>query len=107
MELLERILQSRHRPTPEARVRVCGGFHPDAVYALAGRPLRIVFRRDETAACSGIVVFPSFGKSVTLPPYQDVPVELVPESPGVFPFACQEGLLAGRLIVLGHDHEAL
>jgi plastocyanin domain-containing protein len=59
------------------RVRVHGGYEPAVIHARAGVPLRIVFRREESAACSDRVIFPTLGKSTTLPPYQDVTVEIV------------------------------
>ena len=83
----------------EVRVLVSGGYRPDTIVARVGRPLRIVFRREETAACSERVVFPAFGKSAMLPAYEDVAVELLPEQPGEYEFTCQMGMLRGRLIV--------
>ncbi|HEU5277695.1 MAG TPA: cupredoxin domain-containing protein [Gaiellaceae bacterium] len=87
------------RAAPATRVRVRGGYHPDTVYGRVGEPLRIVFRREESAACSEQVVFPEFGKSAMLPPYEDVTVELRPERAGEYEFTCQMGMLHGRLIV--------
>jgi len=80
-------------------VRVRGGYWPSVVFARAGRPLRLIFRREETAPCSERVVFPAFGKSAMLPPYEDVTVELLPKEPGEYEFTCQMGMLRGRLIV--------
>lgn len=91
---------SRRRP-PATRVRVRGGYEPDTIYGRVGEPVRIVFRREETAACSERVVFPAFGKSAMLPPYQDVLVELVPYEPGEYEFTCQLGVLHGTLVVEG------
>lgn len=84
---------------PTTRIRVRGGYHPDTVYGRVGEPLRLMFRREETAACSEGIVFPAFGKSAMLPPHQDVVVELEPERPGEYEFTCQMGMLHGRLIV--------
>jgi plastocyanin domain-containing protein len=89
---------------PATRVRVRGGYRPDTVYGRVGEPLRIVFRREETAVCSEQVVFPHFGKSAMLPPYQDVAVELRPDQPGEHEFTCQMGVLHGRLVI--EDGEA-
>jgi plastocyanin domain-containing protein len=80
-------------------VRVRGGYNPDTVYARVGEPLRLTFRREETALCSERVVFPDLGKSAMLPAYQDVTIELTPEHVGVHEFTCQMGMLHGRLIV--------
>lgn len=88
-----------HSHGPTTLVRVRGGYEPDTIYARAGERLRIVFRREETAACSERVVFPDFGKSAMLPPYQDVTVEIGPREAGEYEFTCQMGVLHGRLIV--------
>jgi plastocyanin domain-containing protein len=84
---------------PSTRVRVRGGYQPDTVYARVGEPVRLVFRREETAACSERVVFPAFGKSAMLPPYEDVNIDLRPERAGTYEFSCQMGMLHGQLIV--------
>ena len=94
-------LRRRRRPArlPTTRIRVRGGYHPDTVYARAGESLLLTFRREETAARSERVVFPDFGKSAMLPPYQDVTIELRPEQAGDYEFTCELGTLHGRLIV--------
>ncbi len=90
----------RHRADPRATlIRVHGGYQPAVVHAQVGEPLRLVFRREETAPCSERVVFPDFGKSAMLPPYQDVLVELEPEQAGEYEFTCQMGVLRGTIIV--------
>ncbi len=84
----------------EIRVRVRGGYVPDTIRAEAGVPLRIVFRREEAASCSEQVVFPAFGKSATLPPGENVAVDLLPGEPGVYEFTCAMGILRGKLVVV-------
>ncbi len=83
----------------EAMILVKGGYTPDVVVVQHGRPVRLSFRREETAACSEMVVFGDFGKSARLPEGQVVPVELLPEQPGEYEFACQMGMLRGKLVV--------
>jgi Cu+-exporting ATPase len=83
----------------EVRVRVKDSFEPDVIRASTGRPLRLVFRREETAANSERVVLPAFGRSATLPPYEDVTLEIVPEETGEFEFACELGRPRGLLVV--------
>ena len=87
------------RPARTVRVRVRGGYEPSVLHARAGEPLRIVFLREETAPCTERVVFPAFGKSAMLPPFEDVALELDPERAGEYEFTCQLGMLRGRLVV--------
>jgi plastocyanin domain-containing protein len=83
----------------EAMILVKGGYTPDVIVVQHGRPVRLRFRREETAACSEMVVFGDFGKSVRLPEGETVSIELLPEQPGTYEFACQMGMLRGHLVV--------
>jgi plastocyanin domain-containing protein len=83
----------------EAMVLVKGGYTPDVIVVQHGKPVRLNFCREESAACSEMVIFDDFGKSAHLPEGQIVPVELMPDRPGEYPFSCQMGMLRGRLVV--------
>ena len=83
----------------EVMVLVKGGYTPDTIRVSAGRPVRLLFRREETAACSERVVLADFGKSAVLPEGQVVPVEFMPADPGEHEFTCQMGMLRGRILV--------
>jgi len=83
----------------EAMILVKGGYTPDTIIVRAGRPVRLNFRREETATCSDKVIFADFQKSADLPTGETVPVELMPKEPGEFSFACPMGMFRGRLIV--------
>lgn len=83
----------------EAMVLVKGGYTPDVIVVQHGKPVRLNFRREETAACSEMVVFGDFGKSVKLPTGETVPVEFLPDKPGEYEFTCQMGMLRGKLVV--------
>jgi plastocyanin domain-containing protein len=83
----------------EAMVLVKGGYTPDIIVVERGRPVRLNFRREETAACSEMVVLADFGKRARLPEGEVVAVEFLPEQPGEYEFACQMGMLRGELIV--------
>ena len=83
----------------EAMILVKGGYTPDVIVVQHGKPVRLTFQREETAACSEMVIFDAFGKSAKLPTGQRVPIEFVPEKPGEYEFACQMGMLRGKLIV--------
>jgi len=83
----------------EVAVKVKGGYSPDVIVAKAGKPLRLLFTREEEASCTEMVVFGAFNKSAKLPPYEEVVVELLPEKPGEYDFSCQMGMIRGKLIV--------
>ena len=83
----------------EAMILVKGGYTPDVIVVEHGKPVRLNFRREETAACSEMVLFPDFNKSARLPTGETVAVEFLPERPGEYGFACQMGMLRGKLIV--------
>ncbi|WP_436639382.1 cupredoxin domain-containing protein [Microbaculum sp. FT89] len=83
----------------EAMILVKGGYTPDTIIVSRGRPVRLNFRREETASCSDKVVFEHFGKSAELPTGELVAVELMPKEAGEFAFACPMGMFHGRLIV--------
>ncbi|MDE3075384.1 MAG: cupredoxin domain-containing protein [Chloroflexota bacterium] len=83
----------------EAMVLVKGGYTPDVIVVQHGKPVRLNFRREETSACSEMVVFGDFGKSAKLPEGELVPVEFLPEKPGEYEFTCQMGMLRGKLVV--------
>lgn len=105
MLLTERPRPARSLQVRTVHVRVRGGYQPSVLHGHVGEPLRIVFAREETAACSEHVVFPAFGKSAMLPPFEEVTLELVPEHAGEYEFTCQFGMLRGRLVVEGDSHE--
>lgn len=83
----------------EAAITVKGGYDPDTIRVEAGRPVRLLFRRVETAACSEMVVFPDFDRSAHLPTGETVAIDLLPDKAGTYEFTCQMGMLRGRLIV--------
>ena len=83
----------------EAMILVKGGYTPDVLVVQHGKPVRLNFQREETAACSEMVVFNDFGKSAHLPTGVTVPVEFLPEKPGEYEFTCQMGMFRGKLIV--------
>lgn len=84
----------------EATILVHCGYTPDVVIVQLGIPLRLNFRREETASCSEMVLFPAFDKRVQLPVGKTVPIEFVPKRAGDFDFTCQkQGGCRGTLVV--------
>lgn len=85
-------------PVAEVEVTVHGGYEPATIRVAAGRPVRLVFDRQETSSCSEEVVFPDFGIRRFLPTGQKVAIELTPPKPGRYEFACGMGMLHGALV---------
>lgn len=83
----------------EATILVQGGYTPDTVVVERGTPVRLLFRREESSACSEQVVLGDFGKSARLPQGRTVAIELLPTEAGSYPFTCQMSMLRGTLIV--------
>jgi plastocyanin domain-containing protein len=83
----------------EQMILVKGGYTPDTIRVAAGTPVRLLFRREETAACSEQVVLADYGKSAALPTGEVVPVEFMPGEPGSHEFTCQMGMLRGQILV--------
>lgn len=83
----------------EAMILVKGGYNPDTIIVRHGRPVRLNFRREETASCSEKVILAGFQRSMDLPRGETVSVELLPKEPGEFSFACPMGMYRGRLVV--------
>ncbi|MGE0625752.1 MAG: cupredoxin domain-containing protein [Pseudomonadales bacterium] len=83
----------------EAMILVKGGYTPDVVLVERGKPVRLNFRREETASCSERVLLPDFDKSAELPTGEVVALEFLPEESGEFEFSCQMGMFRGKVIV--------
>lgn len=83
----------------EVAVTVKGGYTPDLIVVKAGRPVRLRFTRQESSACSEMVLFPDFKQSAKLPEGEEVSIEFTPDKPGEYGFQCTMGMLRGKLIV--------
>ncbi len=83
----------------EVAITVKGGYTPDVIVVQKGRPVRLTFTRQESAACSEQVLFPDFNRSSPLPEGEPTTIEFTPDKPGEYGFQCQMGMLRGKLIV--------
>jgi len=82
----------------EQLVTVHGGYTPTVIRVKAGRPVRLVFDRQDTGSCSEEVVFPDFGVRRFLPTGQKTVVEVTPPKAGRYEFTCGMSMLRGALI---------
>ena len=83
----------------EVAITVKGGYTPDVIVVQRGRPVRLMFTRQESSACSEKVLFPDFNQNALLPEGEQVTLEFTPEKAGEFGFQYQMGILRGNLIV--------
>jgi len=83
----------------EIAITVKGGYSPDTILVQAGKPVRLMFYRDETADCSERVVFEQFNIDTRLPAFETTAIEFTPTEPGEYPFRCGMSMLKGLLVV--------
>ena len=83
----------------EVPIVVKGGYDPDVIVVKRGKPVRLLFNRQESSMCSEMVVFDKIDKSAKLPEGETVAIEFTPGETGEIPFQCQMGMLRGKLIV--------
>ncbi len=93
------VIESSDGGVQEAVIKVKGGYTPDVLVFKAGKPIKLNFIREETAACSEHVIFPDFQKQATLTPFKTIPLELNIDKPGEYNFNCAMGMLKGKIIV--------
>ena len=86
---------------PEVTIVVRGGSSPATIRVPAGKPVRLIFDRQETSSCSEEVVFPDFGVRRFLPTGKQTTVEITPPAAGRYEFACGMGMLHGAVIAEG------
>ncbi len=78
-------------------ITVRDGYRPRTIVARAGVPLRLVFHRDEDAACSERVIFSSPRLDRHLAPHGATIVELPAQGPGEVRFTCAMGVYRGLI----------
>lgn len=79
------------------QVMVHGGYHPDAIVARAGLPLRLVFRRDDDDACTERIIFSAPRLDRRLAPTGATTIDLPAQPPGEIRFTCGMGRYRGRI----------
>ena len=78
-------------------VAVRQGYRPDSIRALAGRPLRIVFRREDNDPCSERVVFSTPRINRRLATTGPTTIDLPAQPPGQVRFTCGMGRYRGQI----------
>ncbi len=83
----------------EITIRVQGGYEPNRIEVTAGRPVRLLFQREESGTCTEEVVLPAFGIRRRLPAFQTTAVEFTPVQPGEYEFTCGMSMMRARILV--------
>ena len=84
--------------TQDILIRVREGFDPDVIPVDVGRPVRLAFYRDETAECTGELIFETLDLRRALPAFETTVVEFTPTTPGDYPFRCGHTGFRGRVV---------
>ncbi len=82
----------------ELRIVVRDGYNPATVTVEAGRPVRLLFYRDETNECSERVIFDGLGVDQELAAFKTTPIQFTPKEPGDYPFRCGKSVMRGRVV---------
>lgn len=83
----------------EVRILVRDGYDPPVIQVNAGRPVRLVFHREEVKGCSDTVLLPEWAIVQQLPAHQDTVVEFMPLDAGEFEFTCGMQMMRGKIVV--------
>ncbi len=80
-------------------ITVDGGYTPDVIHVVAGRPVRLHFTRLDSSECTREVVFGSLGIRRELPTGKTTTIEFTPDKPGEILFECGMQMLEGKIVV--------
>ena len=83
----------------EVEIVVKGGYTPAHVVVTHGKPVRLVFRREEDGACTDQVLIPGLRINRALPAHRTTAVEFTPAEPGDYDFHCGMNMVHGRITV--------
>ena len=83
----------------EIKVTVKGEYSPDRIVVKKGRPVKLLFYREDDSECTAQVVFPELNVKQELALKKDTAVTFVPEKEGEFIFACGMDMMKGKLVV--------
>ena len=91
--------EAAKNPLQEIRVTVKSEYSPDRIVVKKGRPVRLLFYREDDSECTAQVVIPDLNVKQDLALKKDTAVDFVPEKEGEFTFACGMDMMKGKLVV--------
>jgi plastocyanin domain-containing protein len=90
---------TQYSAVQEIKVTVKSEYSPDRIVVKKGRPVRLLFYREDDSECTAQVVIPDLKVKQDLAIKQETVVEFVPEKEGQFTFACGMDMMKGTLVV--------
>ncbi|MDP3244737.1 MAG: cupredoxin domain-containing protein [bacterium] len=93
------ILPAEVRGVQTVNILVKGAYSPSVIRAKAGKPLHLIFTREESSDCSRFVNFSDFRIRKELPQGEPVAVDITPVKKGTFIFNCDMSMYQGKLII--------
>ena len=90
---------TRNSAVQEIKVTVKSEYSPDRIVVKKGRPVRLLFYRDDDSECTAQVVIPDLNVKQDLAVKKETAVDFVPEKEGEFAFACGMDMMKGKLVV--------
>ena len=91
--------EATKNPLQEIKVTVKSEYSPDRIVVKKGRPVRLLFYREDDSECTAQVVIPDLKVKQDLAVNQETAVEFVPDKEGEFTFACGMDMMKGKLVV--------
>ena len=83
----------------KARITIDGGYIPNTITVLAGRPVELEFYRREKSGCASTLVIRDLSIRKDVASGSAVTIKFTPEEPGEIPFECGMGMIRGRVII--------
>jgi plastocyanin domain-containing protein len=83
----------------EVDILVEGGYKPEAISVKAGKKTILNFTRKDQSSCLEEIVIPDFKIRRYLPVGEKISVEIHPDKPGSYGFACGMNMFHGKIIV--------
>lgn len=80
-------------------ITVSGGYSPETVVVPAGKTTKLNFTRTDPNECLAEVVLGDFKIKKELPLNKKVTVEIKPEKPGEYGYACGMNMYHGKIVV--------
>ncbi len=78
-----------------------GGYKPEVITVMKGRPVTLTFLRKDPSSCLEEVVLPDFKQKKYLPVDKRVSIAITPQQEGEFTYSCGMNMYHGKIIVKG------